>query len=333
MKKFLTVILSLILCFGTTFAFGCSPATTPTYSFMVPDGAPALAVAKMISDGDGLGLDRAVSYSVIKAEQVSPNLSSGKPDIMVAPVNLASKLYKSHNYVMVAVLTHGNFYIVSTTEISVNDLVGKQIAVPNMGAVPDWTLKMVLSSRDLSFVNVLETGANDPSKVNIKYYTEGKDVVSAIMGGSQTIGLVPEPAASNLEKKYCSVKGQSLYRLDLQELYDSQEKAYSQAVLMVKKSLLDANPELVNTLEDKITQSASWVKNNIGTAVNAINEKGGATLDANALTESAIDGCKIYWQSAENAKISVKNYINKIVDIDSNKATAVSDDFFYSISD
>ena len=157
--------------------------------------------------------------------------------------------------------------------------------------------------------------------------------VSAIMGGSQTIGLVPEPAASNLEANYLTKKGQSLYRLDLQELYDSQEKAYPQAVLMVKKSLLDANPELVNTLEDKISQSASWVKNNIGTAVNAINEKGGATLDANALTESAIDGCKIYWQSAENAKTSVKNYINKIVEIDNNKATVVSDDFFYSVSD
>ncbi len=326
MKKFLTVILSTILCLTATFAVGCATNTT-THSFMVPDGAPALAIAKLINDNESLGIDGTVSYSVIKAEQVVPNLSSGNADIIVAPVNLASKLYKNHNYVMVAVLTHGNFYIISTTELSLNDLVGRQVAVPNMGAVPDWTFKMVLSSNRLSFVGA---EANDQDKVKIKYYNDGKDVVQSIMGGRETIGLVPEPAASNLETNYYTKKGQSLYRLDLQELYDREEKAYPQAVLLVKKDILDAHPELVNTLERKIAESVSWVKDNVETAVSTINQNGGATLDATTLTEKAINGCKIYWQSAENAKTSVKNYINKIVEIDYTKATAVSDDFFYS---
>ena len=329
MKKILTLILSAILCFTVTVDVGCSPTPT-TYSFMAPDGAPALAISKLINDNDNLGLDKSVSYSVIKAEQVYPNLSSGKADIIVAPVNLASKFYKLHNYVMVAVLTHGNFYIMSTTEISVNDLVGKIVAVPMPNAVPDWTLKMVITSNDLWFSTVDSQGVTDPNKVNLKYYAEGKDVVSSIMAGNHTIGLVPEPAASALETNYLSKKGQTLYRLDLQELYDSQEKAYPQAVLMVKKSLLDANPNIVDALEDRITQSAGWIKTNVQTAVGAINQKGGITLSSNTLTEKAINGCKIYWQSAENSKNSVRTYINRIIEIDNNKATAVSDDFFYA---
>ena len=117
-----------------------------SYTFMAPDGAPALAIAKLINDNDDLGTGKSINYSVIQATQVSPNLSGGVADIMVAPVNVASKLYKANgnDYVMVAVLTHGNFYIISTTEISINDLKGKQVAVPNQGAVPDWTFKMVL---------------------------------------------------------------------------------------------------------------------------------------------------------------------------------------------
>lgn len=191
----------------------------------------------------------------------------------------------------------------------------------------------VILSLILCFGTTFAVSCNQPveqGKVNVKYYADGQKIVQSIMGGSETIGLVPEPAASNLEKNYQTKKGQSLYRLDLQELYDSQEKAYPQAVLMVKKSVLGAHTGIVETLQDKITQSASWVKTNVAAAVNAINEKGGTTLSAGALSEKAIDGCKIYWQSAENAKTSVKNYINRIVEIDNEKATAVSDDFFYT---
>ena len=170
----------------------------------------------------------------------------------------------------------------------------------------------------------------ETGKVNIKYYADGSKVVQSIMGGNETIGLVPEPAASTLQANYLKNKGQTLYRLDLQELYDNETKAYPQAVLMIKKSVLGAHPNLVSILEAKIGQSVSWVKQNVATAVDAINNNGGTTLNANALSQSAIDGCKIYWEDAQTAKTSVKNYIDKIVEIDSTKASAVSDDFFYT---
>ena len=169
----------------------------------------------------------------------------------------------------------------------------------------------------------------DALKVNIKYYANGDFVVDAIVGGSETIGLVAEPLASTLEANYLTQAGKALYRLDLQELYDGNTKAYPQAVLMVKKSVLSANPNLIDTLENKIAESVSWVKQNTFTAVETINSKGGNTLDAGTLTDKDIDGCKIYWESAQNSKTSVKNYIDKIVEIDSTKASAVADDFFY----
>lgn len=169
----------------------------------------------------------------------------------------------------------------------------------------------------------------ETEKVNIKYYADGQAVVQAILSNAETIGLVPEPAATALTKK-ATLQGKTLYRLDLQELYDAEEKAYPQAVLMVKKSVLGANPELVSTLQSKITDSASWIKTHTADAVTAISEKGNTTLQAGALTEQAIDGCKIYFQSASEAKASVKEYVNNIVEIDNTKATVVNDDFFYS---
>ncbi len=324
MKKFFTAILSMILCVLAVFGSACSDKKESGYSFMVPDGAPALAVSKLIYDKDNLGTAKTIKYSVIQSTQVQPNLSSGKPDFIVAPVNLASKLYKanSNDYVMVAVITHGNFYILSTTEISVSDLKGKQVAVPNQGAVPDWTFKMVLEKHNISYTD----GAD---KVNINFQNNGSIIVQLIMSGSETIGLVPEPAASALEANYFNKTGKNLYRLDLQELYDSETKAYPQAVLMVKKSVISANPDIVSTLQNKITASVSWLNQNVTVAVDTINDNGGSTLNANTLTANAISGCKMYWEDAQSSKTSVKNYINKIVEIDNKKASAVSDDFFY----
>ena len=328
MKKILTLLLSALLIFTSLFGFGCKEDQINSYIFIAPDGAPALAIAKLIHDSDDLGTNKTVDYKVVNSGQVQPNLASGKADFIVAPVNLASKLYKASgadHYVMVAVLTHGNFYIMSTEQITVNDLVGKRVAVPNMGAVPDWTFKMVLENYGLSYAQ----DTDDSNKVNIKYYTEGQVIVSSILGEEESVGLVPEPAASALERQM-TAQSKSIYRIDLQELYDSQEKSYPQAVLMVKKSVLNDIPNLVNTLQTKIIESATWIKADTNSAVTAVNANGGVSLKAPALTEKAINGCNIYWQSAESAKLSVKNYIDKIINIDSTKATAVKDDFFYN---
>ena len=168
-------------------------------------------------------------------------------------------------------------------------------------------------------------------KVTIKYYAEASNIRLPMLSGNETIGLVPEPLATDLQKS-AQTEGKTFYRLDLQELYDEQVKGYPQAVLMVKKSVVGSYPVIAQLIENKIADSVNWVKNNTQTAVDAICELYATTLQAKALSQEAIDGCKIYFQSANDAKTSVKEYINKIIEIDDKKASAVSDDFFYTQS-
>ncbi len=170
----------------------------------------------------------------------------------------------------------------------------------------------------------------EPGTVSIKYYADGSKIVSAILSGQENIGVVPEPAASNLIKK-ANMQGKTLYKLDMQELYDSQSKAYPQAVLMIKESVLNTYPQLANVIAEKFADNVDYVKNNTQEAVNAIFKKlDVTTLQANALSTSAIDGCKIYWQGANQAKTDVKSYIEDIISIDGSSAKVVADDFFYS---
>ena len=172
---------------------------------------------------------------------------------------------------------------------------------------------------------------DDASAVNVKYYATPADIVPLILSGKESVGLIPEPAATALQNNALK-QGKTLYRLDLQELYDSNEKAYPQAVLMVKKSVLGAHENLASTLEQKVSNSVLWAKENTAQAVTAIGNHGATTLTAPALSPQVIDACKIYWQDAQSAKQSVKNYIDGIIQIDSAKANAVSDNFFYSSS-
>ncbi len=181
------------------------------------------------------------------------------------------------------------------------------------------------------FALSLSACGGEKGQVGVKYYQEGSMIVQAMLSDEETIGLVPEPAASNLIKKAQATQGKTLYRLDLQELYDADSKAYPQAVMMVKESVLATYGSVIDTMLSEITDNVSWVKANAVSAVTSIKSKFEAsTLAAPALSETAIDGCKIYSQRASDAKSHVKNYLNEIIAIDQSSAKAVNDDFFYT---
>ena len=190
-----------------------------------------------------------------------------------------------------------------------------------------------------AFTCVFAAGCKDETNVvNIKYYSDASEMLPALKQGTLKIGLVPEPAASKLEKVLASDK--TWYRLDVQTLYDN-ESSYPQAVLMVKQSVAATYGDIVSTLQTAIIESVSWVKTNPASAVNAVNTaltatEEGATpsLAASVITEEVVNNCKIYWQAAGDAKPTVKKYIDDIIAVgdtlDVPPAAKISDDFFIS---
>ncbi len=137
--------------------------TKQTISFYAPDGAPAISIAKFISDGENFGTGKKVNYNVVAAENVVGFMAQSNADIILLPVNGATKMYKANNnandpYKLVSVITHGNLYIMSKTEITLDDLKLKEdapenerliLAVPKPGAVPDWSTRIALSKHNL----------------------------------------------------------------------------------------------------------------------------------------------------------------------------------------
>ena len=127
-------------------------------SVYMPDGAPALALAKLMNEENQFG-QTSVEYNVVPADTIGAQVNGADPaaDICVLPVNAASKLLGSgEKYKMLGTVTNGNLYLLtedgeSITEQNVSPLAGKKIGVINLANVPGLTLKIILNKYDVAF--------------------------------------------------------------------------------------------------------------------------------------------------------------------------------------
>lgn len=134
-----------------------------TVKIYVPDGAPALGLAKLLNDNwacDGAETE----YNVVNAATVQTYVTGANPkaDICVLPVNLAVKLLGGgEKYKAVATLTHGNLFLLKNGEKSnisaenISSLRGKTVGVVNLAQVPGLTFKVILNKFDIEYTEIV----------------------------------------------------------------------------------------------------------------------------------------------------------------------------------
>lgn len=345
--KFFKKILVLAFALALVFSVGCggsqsdgsqglngpNGAMGKSFTFVAPDGAPALSIAKFIDGGETFGMNAAFDYKVVSSSQIASFMQRGSADFMIMPINAASKLYKTHSsdpYKMVGVVTHGNLYIMSSDGTnSLEGLKGKVVGVIGQGLVPDLTLKAVLSDNGL-LGDVLVGDTATEGKITLKYFSDASNMLPMLIKTDNlSVGLLPEPAATKLTSM---ASDKEWTRLDLQQLYDSEKKAYPQAVLMVKSSVYSEYKTQIDAIKSYFDENSAWIKQNPDKAVSAVNgalEEGVTpSLVAANITSEVIDNCKIYFENSDSAKQSVITYLNKIITIEAQAAKVPADDFF-----
>ena len=126
-----------------------------TFSFIVPDGAPALAISKFIVEEENFVDGATFNYNVVNAESISNymNGQQGTADFIIMPLNSATLNY-ANQYKMVSVITHGNLYLMYKND-SIDGLLNKTIGVIGEGKVPDLTLKAILKKRGVSYSTIV----------------------------------------------------------------------------------------------------------------------------------------------------------------------------------
>ena len=305
-----------------------------------PDGAPALAMAKMMSE------DRTdTTFEVVKADTIASFVTGDTPkaDLCVLPLNAASKLLGTgEKYTMLGTVTHGNLYLLShnaldaelfTEGSSLQLLTGKKVGVIQINNVPGLTLKLLLQKNEVGINDNYQSAVDpDTSKVNL-----------ASIGGAQAIGtlgydyyLAAEPLASAKVKASANSANPLYIAADLQKLYGG-ENGYPQAVLVVKNDFLEKNGEWVDEFIEDVKEAAAWLQEDtteISTIVSAVSSKLTSELtpsfNANNLTKTVIANCGVFFTGAQEGKAEVNAFLTELMGVSQGAAKTVADKFFYS---
>lgn len=321
MKKIISLLSA-----AATMAIGFVGCTEPegeqkTLHVYMPDGAPAVALGKFMSEGYD-GADFTVVPNAAKVT-IAQHVAKGDADMAILPINAAATLYNSGvDIVMVSVNTHGNLYVIGNgDEITLSDLVGKRLGVIGQANVPEHALKMLLNISQVSYVEK-ETPSAEEGKVSITYVGNGAQLGPQLNSGLIDYGFLAEPAATTL----CSNLNKNIV-LDVQAAW---KKAFGgefpQACLVVKKSLTESNTEYVDRFISALYAADGWAEEHPLEVVEAVSThmEEGTETTLTTLTADIVKRCNIKTVPALDAKSSCETYFNMLIEMSTALGSPIS---------
>lgn len=270
MKKKLTAVMllvALVLSIGLLTA--CNKdnkkgnGNDVTLTFAAPEGTPALAIARLITDNKSIS-GKNVNYKIVNPSNIAKEMQAGLSDLVIMPVNAGAMLInKGADYKLVSVAVDGSLYLVgkigkseTATTLTIDDIKGKRIACIGQQGVPGLVFRYILKANNISIVDSPEKVSEN--SVYVQYAGDGLQAKTAVENGSVDYAVVGEPAATTFKIKF-GFNAQ----MDLQKEYKavSGKETYPQAGIFVKSSLA-SDTAFMDALFTALKASKEWVKNN-----------------------------------------------------------------------
>ena len=341
-KKIITSIVSIILICSlfSLFLIGCKDkgdndgADPINVKVVVPDGSPAITIAKLLADKpayDGYNL----SYEIVSgAQAIGAKLSNGEANIAIAPTNLGATLYnKTHSIKLVATAVQGALYMVGkqnlvgeSTEQKLNSLKGKTVYNIGQAATPGYTFKYILDHYEIPYQENAEESAD---YVNLKYVQEGSQLIGLFKTNKAEFGILGEPAVTNANNATGTTT-----QLSIQDVWNevtSTVGGLPQASVFVKNDLLSKeHADFINWFIAKMEESSTWVKTNTADALVALQEAGSVSLKN--LNSEVVERCNIKVVKASQAKSSINTYLSSLYAFDpTTVGNSIPNDDFYHL--
>lgn len=271
MKKKLTAVMllvALVLSIGLLTACNKDDnkgnGNDVTLTFAAPEGTPALAIARLITDNKSIS-GKNVNYKIVNPSNIAKEMQAGLSDLVIMPVNAGATLInKGADYKLVSVAVDGSLYLVgksdtattATTTLTIDDIKGKKIACIGQQGVPGLVFRYILKENNINIVDDVKN-LND-TNVYVQYAGDGLQAKTAVENGSVDYAVVGEPAATTFKIKF-GFNAQ----MDLQAEYKkvSGKETYPQAGIFVKSSLA-SDAAFMDALFAALKASKEWVKNN-----------------------------------------------------------------------
>lgn len=267
MKKKLTAVMllvALVLSIGLLTACNKDDnkgnGNDVTLTFAAPEGTPALAIARLITDNKSIS-GKNVNYKIVNPSNIAKEMQAGLSDLVIMPVNAGATLInKGADYKLVSVAVDGSLYLVGKSEtattLTINDIKGKRIACIGQQGVPGLVFRYILKENNINIVDSPENVSEN--SVYVQYASDGLQAKTAVENKSVDYAVVGEPAATTFKMKF-GFNAQ----MDLQTEYKkvSGKETYPQAGIFVTSSL-SSDTAFIDALFAALKASKEWVKNN-----------------------------------------------------------------------
>lgn len=268
MKKKLTAVMllvALVLSIGLLTA--CNKdnkkgnGNDVTLTFAAPEGTPALAIARLITDNKSIS-GKKMDYKIVNPANIANEMRTENSDIVIMPVNAGAVLInKGAKYKLVSVAVDGSLYLVgksdTATTLTIDDIKGKKIACIGQQGVPGLVFRYILKMNNIEVVEEKEKLTSE--NVFVQYVADGNLAKTAVeKEDGVDFAVVGEPAATTFKIKF-GFNAQ----MDLQAEYKkvSGKETYPQAGIFVKSSLA-SDTAFMDALFAALKASKEWVKNN-----------------------------------------------------------------------
>ena len=302
----------------------------------VPDGSPAIAIAKLLKDApefEGYNL----SYEVVTGQEgIGARLVSGEATIAIAPTNVGATQYNKNNgkYKLVATAVQGALYMVGKGELSgntieekLNSLKGQTVYNIGQGATPDLTFKYIL---DYYNVPYQETDVENSDYIALDYASSGSELIPQLQQNRAKYGILGEPAVTK-----ANANAGTTTIFSIQELWNNVTNTsggFPQASVFVNNAICDGTHDaFINWFLGKLEENATWAKSNATEAGTALSEAGSTAL--NGLNNAIIEKCNIQIVRATNAKAGVNTYLSALYGFNPQTVggSVPNDAFYYAV--
>ena len=249
MKKILSILVISLLV-----ACSAKPLEWESLSILSPKGAPAISLVPLIQENKD-SIEFVDGTDILSAE-----LIKGEKDMIIAPVNLGAALSKkdSNPYRLYGIVTWGNLYLVSNSDISFVE--NEPLALFGEQAVPGLVFNSIKDSLDQAFVSTA--------------FNSVTDVQGQLLSKTFNVGLMAEPLVTATIAKAKTLEtplNLSVYK-DIQALW--QEKTgfenYPQAAIYIKADIsadklkqVEARLELMMAYNIELNNNSSKLETDI----------------------------------------------------------------------
>ncbi|MCQ2408956.1 MAG: hypothetical protein MJ068_00265 [Clostridia bacterium] len=312
MKKTGLLCVILILFILTVFFTGCSnQGTAGNIRFAAPEGTPALAMLNFAVSGEKIGgMD--VDYSVVSPSNIAAEMSSGKADVVIMPVNAGANLIRQGaDYKLVSIAVDGSLYLTGfggkESGLGIDDIKGSKIVCIGQTGVPGLVFRYVMSKNGIELIT---SGKPEGNQVLVEYVADGAAAKVRLAGKQADFAVVGEPAATVFRNALACDS-----EMDMQKMYSEADPhngdSYPQAGLFVKSGLC-TDKAFMDDLFGKLEKNKEFIASNpsdVDSMAKSLYES--ASFPAPSVSRCAVNGNRLTDKSKEEIIMFLKNVMKK----------------------